>query len=40
MDNCKYRKWYFDHYHKDLTISDKEVLLYNKIIKLGDSVND
>lgn len=40
MDNCKYRKWYFGHYHKDLTISDKEVLLYNKIIKLGDSVND
>lgn len=32
-----YKKWYFGHWHKD-TSYDDYVCLYNKIIKLGESV--
>jgi len=32
--NCKYKKWYFGHYHKDLVVDNKHIGLYNKIIKI------
>lgn len=35
---CEFKKWYFGHYHGDLTVSDKEVLLYHAIISLGDCI--
>lgn len=30
-----YGKWYFGHYHQDVELSDKETVVYNKIISLG-----
>lgn len=35
---CEFKKWYFGHYHGDLTVSEKEVLLYHAIIPLGDCI--
>lgn len=35
---CKYKKWYFGHYHEDKTISPNEVLLYHSILELGEEV--
>lgn len=32
-----YKKWYFGHWHKDVSYEDY-VCLYNKIVKLGESV--
>lgn len=37
---CEFKKWYFGHYHMDLTVSDREVLLYNVILPIGASVED
>ena len=31
--NTKYTKWYFGHYHGDQEVTEKETLLYKKIIK-------
>lgn len=36
-DKIKYKKWYFGHWHKDVSY-DNYVCLYNKIVKLGDGV--
>ena len=33
-----FKKWYFGHWHDDVNINDKFILLYEKIIKLGDSI--
>lgn len=37
---CKFEKWYFGHYHMNVTVSDKEVLLYEKILPIGDVVEE
>ena len=39
MQNCKYKKWYFGHYHADRAITEREVLLYYRMIPLGETVN-
>jgi len=31
---CKYRKWYFGHYHGDKEITDKDVLVYYNLLEL------
>ena len=36
-NNCDFNKWYFGHYHEDRRISDKEVVLYNQIVKIGEN---
>ena len=36
----EYEKWYFGHYHLDKTITTKEVLLYHRVIELGEKVDD
>lgn len=33
---CKFQKWYFGHYHMNMTVTEKEVLLYDRILLLGD----
>jgi hypothetical protein len=33
-DKCRYNKWYFGHYHDDLTVNNKEILFYDKIVEL------
>ena len=38
--SVEYNKWYFGHYHQDKTITNKEVLLYHRIIELGEEVDD
>lgn len=37
---CEFQKWYFGHYHMDLTVSEKEVLLYDVILPIGDALED
>ena len=37
---CEFKKWYFGHYHMNVTVSDKEVLLYEKILPIGDVVEE
>lgn len=34
----EYDKWYFGHYHLDKVITPKEVLLYHRVIPLGEEV--
>ena len=29
-----FKKWFFGHYHKDCSLDDKHMLLYNNIIRL------
>ena len=35
---CQYKKWYFGHYHDNINVNDKEILLYEKIVELGESI--
>lgn len=37
---CEYKKWYFGHYHEDRTITSQDVLLYHRIIELGNDVDE
>ena len=37
-NQCKYNKWYFGHYHDNINVNNKEVLLYDKIIELGEEI--
>lgn len=30
-----YKKWYFGHYHRDINVTDTEILLNKKIISIG-----
>ena len=39
-EKCEFKKWYFGHYHMDITVSDKEVLLYDSIIPIGDVIDN
>ncbi len=32
--NCNYKQWFFGHYHNDRMISPKEILLYERIIRI------
>lgn len=31
---CQFKKWFFGHYHDDRAINDKEILLYEQIIRI------
>jgi hypothetical protein len=31
---CKYRKWFFGHYHVDAEIDEKHVCLFNSVIRI------
>ena len=31
----KYKKWFFGHYHEDMEILDKHILLYHQIIRIA-----
>lgn len=35
---CKFTRWYFGHYHMDLTVSQKETLLFDVILPIGETV--
>jgi len=35
-DSVAYNKWYFGHYHCDMSINDRHRVLFNDIIKLGE----
>lgn len=37
-NKSQFEKWYFGHYHDNINVNDKEVLLYDKIIKLGEEI--
>ena len=39
-EKCEFKKWYFGHYHTDITVTDKEVLLYDSIIPIGDVIDN
>ena len=32
---CRYRKWFFGHYHDNKNIGNKEILLYEQIIRIS-----
>ncbi|MCM1219610.1 MAG: metallophosphoesterase [Lachnospiraceae bacterium] len=36
----KYKRWYFGHYHMDANVTDTEILLYDRIICLGDILQE
>ncbi len=31
---CQYRKWFFGHYHHERKVTDKDVCLYEQVVKL------
>lgn len=33
-NNISYKKWFFGHYHDNRNVSDKEILLYEQIIRI------
>lgn len=37
---CRYPKWYMGHYHEDRNINDKEILLYQQIVEIGENVDE
>ena len=37
-ESVRYKRWYFGHYHLNADINDKKTVLYNKIIRFGDSI--
>ena len=39
-NNCEFERWYFGHYHMDLTVSEKETLLYDMILPIGETIED
>lgn len=36
----QYKRWYFGHYHIDADVTDKKTALFDKIIKLGNKIED
>ena len=32
---ANYKKWFFGHYHENININDKEILLYEQIIRIA-----
>lgn len=32
---CDYRKWFFGHYHNNLNVSDKDILIFEQIIRVA-----
>ncbi|MDE7476749.1 MAG: metallophosphoesterase [Lachnospiraceae bacterium] len=34
----EYKKWYFGHYHMDFNVTDTEILLYDRIVHLGETL--
>ena len=39
-EKLKYTHWYFGHYHIDFDINSKKTVLYNRILKLGERINE
>ncbi len=39
-EKLKYRHWYFGHYHIDFDVNSKKTVLYNRILKLGERINE
>lgn len=33
-EKCQFDKWFFGHYHDNVTVSEKEVLIYEQIIRI------
>lgn len=33
-NNISYKKWFFAHYHENLNVSDKEILIYEQMIRI------
>ena len=34
-NTVKYKKWFFGHYHDNVNVNDKEILLYEQIIRIS-----
>lgn len=34
IENVKFKKWFFGHYHEDIDIDDKHICMYRKIIEI------
>ncbi len=39
-EKCSFQRWYFGHYHMDLTVTKKETVLYKQILPLGETVEE
>ena len=39
-EKLEYKEWYFGHYHMDMRIDEKHMLLYKTIIRLGQATTD
>ena len=35
-EQCSFRRWFFGHYHENMEIGERFILLYEKIIPLGE----
>ena len=33
-EKCTFKKWYFGHYHDNKMITDKDILIYEQIIRI------
>lgn len=38
-DKLEYKKWYFGHYHNDLSVDDKHQLLYTSVVPMYEEEN-
>lgn len=36
-ERLRYRRWYFGHFHKDRDVDERHTVLYQKVVRLGDS---
>lgn len=34
LHKVKFKKWFFGHYHNNRNVSDREILLYEQIIRI------
>lgn len=33
-NNVRFKKWYFGHYHRDVALDDKHILMYDNIVRI------
>lgn len=34
-DRLSYKRWYYGHFHRDMDVDEKHVVLYDNIVALG-----
>ena len=39
-DKLSYKRWYYGHFHRDADPSERHTVLYDEVVRLGQSVRD